>query len=216
MPICRALPSRTPVAHPEELRADRPLRPHSALFFIIYPTTSFKISAMFQCITLDDEEESRFLRADFSVDCKSAAHTYMTFYAVLMLFVYPLGMPTLYSYLLYARYGKQMHRLRDIAVLRATIHDSALSRASYEASKPPDEGGSSSGGATEAARWSHRQAAENAAGQLQKMGRRLWDAEPRTVPTGPSVFRAQRTTDAAALCACFTGGAAGASRPRSC
>ena len=63
--------------------ADHLLTAIFAIFFIIYPTVSFKISAMFQCITLDDEEQSRFLRVDFSVDCKSEAHQYMSKHSLL-------------------------------------------------------------------------------------------------------------------------------------
>ena len=68
---------------------------------------------------------------------------------MLMVFVYPLGIPSLYVYLLYARFGKQMHRLRDISGLRESIYSSALCRTTYERSKPEHETtatGSSSGG----------------------------------------------------------------------
>ena len=111
-----------------------------AVFFVIYPTVSFKISATFQCDTLDDaeklEDRSRVLRADFTVDCRSWAHFRMMIYAFVMTFIYPIGIPSLYVYLLYIRFGWQMRRLRDISKMRASIYDSAQCRTGYEASKP--------------------------------------------------------------------------------
>ena len=149
-----------------------------AVFFVIYPTVSFKISAMFQCITLDDEEQSRFLRVDFSVDCKSEAHQYMRLYAGLMVFVYPIGIPSLYVYLLYVRFGRQMHRLRDISKLRESIYNSALCRTGYERSKPAEHE------MTQlrygAGHWSTGQAAENAASTMQTTGWRLLGRNPKS------------------------------------
>ena len=84
-------------------KADLLLSVIFAIFFLIYPTTSAKIFATFQCYELDNEERSRFLRADLSVDCKTDVHQLMTVYASFMVFVYPLGMPLLYVYLLFYR-----------------------------------------------------------------------------------------------------------------
>ena len=103
------------------------------------PTTSSKIFQTFQCYTLDDDEGSSFLRADFSVDCSTYVHGLMRSYAILMVFVYPIGMPVLYVYLLNVRYGKQVHRLRDISALRCALEDVALRQAAYDSSAPDSD-----------------------------------------------------------------------------
>ena len=104
-----------------------------AIFFLVYPTTSSKIFLTFQCFTLDDVRQSSFLRADFSVDCNSPRHQLMQLYATVMIFVYPLGLPAFYSYLLYVRHGRPLKRLRVIAAHRQDMRKHAISQATYNA-----------------------------------------------------------------------------------
>ena len=45
------------------------------LVFLLYPGNSQKIFSTFPCTAFDDDDESRALTADLSIDCKSEAHT---------------------------------------------------------------------------------------------------------------------------------------------
>lgn len=89
------------------------------ILFFIYPSTSTKIFATFQCKDIGDG--TRYLRADLAIDCDSPAHVGMLAYAIVMVLVYPLGAPALYAYLLFKLYGDQLWRLRDIENVRTSL-----------------------------------------------------------------------------------------------
>ncbi|CAN0535805.1 unnamed protein product [Ectocarpus sp. 12 AP-2014] len=69
-----------------------------ALFisFVIYSSVSFNIFQTFACETLDDG--LTYLRADYSLTCSTGVHTAMMVYAGLMILVYPVGIPAVYSW----------------------------------------------------------------------------------------------------------------------
>lgn len=69
-----------------------------ALFisFVVYSSVSFNIFQTFVCETLDDGVT--YLRADYSLTCSTGVHTAMMAYAGLMILVYPVGIPTVYSW----------------------------------------------------------------------------------------------------------------------
>ena len=73
------------------------------LWYLLYPSNSKRIFATFGCQTLDDPDETRFLLADMQVDCKTPFHGAVQIWAGVMIFVYPLGLPVLYAYLLFVR-----------------------------------------------------------------------------------------------------------------
>ena len=121
-----------------ELLTDQILTYNFILVYLLYPSTSASIFATFQCETLDDLAQSRFLRIDFSVNCDSPYHRMMWYYAALMVIVYPLGVPALYAYLLFYRHGTELQLLRSLELKRAAIetHDectTGLSSARKEA-----------------------------------------------------------------------------------
>lgn len=95
------------------------------IIYLLYPSTSAKIFATFQCKDVGDG--TKYLRADLSIDCDSPAHVSMTAYAVLMIFIVPLGAPALYAYLLFRSYGTQLQRLKDIEVGRTNLQKEAAS-----------------------------------------------------------------------------------------
>ena len=66
--------------------------------FWIYPGVSGLQFRTFVCQELDDG--TSWLRADLSIDCKSVTHTGFWWYAVIMVFIYPIGTPVLYYGLL--------------------------------------------------------------------------------------------------------------------
>ena len=89
-----------------------------AIIFLIYPSTSVFILSTFQCFTLDDD--SRVLRADFSIDCDSQAYTRVWYYAAVMVFVYPLGVPSLYGYMFWL-HGAQLRVMAGVPPARHTL-----------------------------------------------------------------------------------------------
>ena len=54
---------------------------------------------MFNCQTLGPEE--RWHRDDFSVDCNSGKHTFVSVLAIVGIVVYPVGVPVVFWYLLW-------------------------------------------------------------------------------------------------------------------
>ena len=111
--------------------------------FLVYPGCSAKIFQTFQCyqfdgkiepgdFTFDDGAEygagadimlrnTTWLRADLSINCADPWHVTMTLYAVGMLFVYPIGIPAAFAYLLFWRHRHTLKELKR-RQLRAGAH----------------------------------------------------------------------------------------------
>jgi hypothetical protein len=68
-------------AKADQLRADQVFTYNFVLFYLLFPSNSANVFATLQCETLDDPNESSFLRADFSVDCKTLFHRVMMIYS---------------------------------------------------------------------------------------------------------------------------------------
>jgi hypothetical protein len=77
---------------------------HSTVFlgftFLIFSTVSTAVLQTFACDQFSDVGQS-WLRADYSILCTSATHRGYQAYAAVMIFVYPLGIPALYAWLLW-------------------------------------------------------------------------------------------------------------------
>ncbi|CAN0380979.1 unnamed protein product, partial [Scytosiphon promiscuus] len=71
------------------------------LTFLVYSSVSSMVFQTFACETLDDGIE--YLRADYRIHCTDAKHTAFEAYAGFMVLVYPVGIPLLYTILLYQR-----------------------------------------------------------------------------------------------------------------
>ena len=108
-------------ARADEELADRLLTYNFVLLYLLFPSNSANIFATFQCETFDDAQASSFLRKDLSVDCKSPFHTFMMVYAALMIFVYPIGVPALYAYLLFYLHGSELRLLRQLELQRVGL-----------------------------------------------------------------------------------------------
>jgi len=50
---------------------------------------------------VEDEDMSRWLKVDYSINCDSCLHGFFEFIAVIMALAYPLGIPCMYAFLLY-------------------------------------------------------------------------------------------------------------------
>ena len=70
-----------------------------AITFLLLPSISVKIFTTFACQDFDDG--TSFLLVDYSLDCQSDQHTFFEAYAGLMVCVYPIGVPTMYFFLLF-------------------------------------------------------------------------------------------------------------------
>ena len=113
------------------------------IFYLLYPSISANIFATFQCETLDDPGQSEFLRTDFNVDCKSTLHGITRIYAVVMVFVFPIGVPAMYTYLLFFKHRKELQLLRSLELKRiGLMNDSTntnmLSTARTRQTRPTD------------------------------------------------------------------------------
>lgn len=94
-------------ASPLEEAKLKHFRAFLVLTFLVYSTVS---STIFQTFAWDDvlsDPESTdstnytYLRVDYSVNANTTEHTNYMIYAGVMIFVYPLGIPALYTYLLW-------------------------------------------------------------------------------------------------------------------
>ena len=74
-----------------------------SLLFLFYPSCSSTIFQTFDCSPFDDG--TRFLRGDWSINCDSFVHKLMEQYAIMMIFVWPIGVPIIYAMSIYLRSG---------------------------------------------------------------------------------------------------------------
>jgi len=92
------------------------------ILFLVYPSCSSAAFQTFICDTLESGKEK--LRVDYSVTCWEDEHLRAVAYALVMVVIYPLGTPLLYSSLLYANH-EQLERIRRVE-LRAMAEDTKL------------------------------------------------------------------------------------------
>ncbi|CAN0590820.1 unnamed protein product, partial [Laminaria digitata] len=79
------------------------------LAFLVYSSVSSILFQMFACDDLEDGK--KYLRADYRVECDSSKHTVVQIYAGFMILLYTVGIPILYTSLLF----------RDRAVLKDEV-----------------------------------------------------------------------------------------------
>jgi hypothetical protein len=86
------------------------------LFFtyLILPSLVVTIFETFRCQPVDPDDVNAggdsYLRADYSISCHSSRYHFAVAWAVLMIFVYVLGVPAFYFYLLYSNRSAIMTR----------------------------------------------------------------------------------------------------------
>jgi hypothetical protein len=82
--------------------------------FLIFSPVSTVVFQTFACDYLEGTD-ANWLRADYSISCDSATYKAYRVYGVFMILLYPLGIPALYSYLLYQHRdsAKQSDELRE-------------------------------------------------------------------------------------------------------
>ena len=84
------------------------------LTYFILPSITTDIFAMFPCMDVNSENDGSqdryYLVADMSISCTSDRYYFGVTYAVVFIFVYPVGIPALYFYLLYRKKDAIMQR----------------------------------------------------------------------------------------------------------
>ena len=82
--------------------------------FLILPSVTTTIFQMFPCQNIDpmneDDLPNTYLVADYSIDCESPRYDLGVAIAVLMVFIYPIGIPALYFYCLHQKREEIMNR----------------------------------------------------------------------------------------------------------
>lgn len=73
------------------------------VFFLVYSSVSAMVFQTFACDGLDNGD--KFLRADYRIDCTSSKHQAFMIFAGVMIFVYPVGIPAFFAYLLFKGRG---------------------------------------------------------------------------------------------------------------
>ena len=88
--------------------------------FLVYSSVSSTLFQMFDCDHLDDG--NNYLRADYTILCDSAKHKALRVYAGVMIVTYPVGIPALYSWLLFQSRGvlSDKNRRENDASVRPT------------------------------------------------------------------------------------------------
>ena len=66
------------------------------IVFLVYSSVSFTVFQTFACDGLDDGKS--YLRADYSITCYTEIYTVYQTYAILMVFVYPVGIPAFFTW----------------------------------------------------------------------------------------------------------------------
>lgn len=76
--------------------------------FFIYPSITTKIFSTFNCDEMECEVEPcpRYLTDDYSISCDADDRNYWIAYAWFCIFVYPIGIPAFYAYLLFRGGGR--------------------------------------------------------------------------------------------------------------
>ena len=78
------------------------LTPVLTISFLVFVSTSTKILSYFKCDDIADTGES-WLEKDYSISCEGDTYNGVRFYATTMIFVYPIGIPTLYAVMLFPK-----------------------------------------------------------------------------------------------------------------
>eukprot|EP01041_Mallomonas_annulata_P001620 gene1620-3135_t len=88
------------------------------LTYLVLPGVSIVIFRSFTCVDADPDnvtgKYSKYLRADMSISCDSHRYRFGVIWAIISIFVYPVGIPTLYLWLLH----RVRHRIREEALFK--------------------------------------------------------------------------------------------------
>eukprot|EP00611_Tribonema_gayanum_P012872 TRINITY_DN2356_c0_g1_i5.p1 TRINITY_DN2356_c0_g1~~TRINITY_DN2356_c0_g1_i5.p1 ORF type:complete len:483 (-),score=63.60 TRINITY_DN2356_c0_g1_i5:41-1489(-) len=100
--------------------------------FLVYSGVSLTIFQTFACdyLEYDGPDGTWYLRADYTIQCRTPEHTTYVTYAAIMLLVYPLGIPALFAWMI--RLGAAKSRERSaLALATSFLRKPYKPRASY-------------------------------------------------------------------------------------
>ncbi len=85
------------------------------LTYLVLPSVTTTLFQWFICTNVDPDNEDNdhydwYLTADMSISCQSSYYRQWTIYVILMIVLYPIGIPSLYLYLLYRNKEEIMNR----------------------------------------------------------------------------------------------------------
>jgi len=95
------------------------------VLFLVYPGCSAAVFSAFVCDDLEDG--TPMLRVDYSITCWEGEHVRIVVYAFVMILVYPVGTPLLYSSLLYAN-ADALERIRRAEAVANAEHTKMTQR----------------------------------------------------------------------------------------
>jgi hypothetical protein len=100
--------------------------------YLILPMVTTTIFQTFLCTNIDPDHEnptepSHYLTADLSISCSSSEYKDWRIYAILMIFVYPIGIPALYFTLLYFNREEIMQRDDEEEIVEGRVRKASSS-----------------------------------------------------------------------------------------
>ena len=98
--------------------------------FLLYPSVCSSIFKYFVAEAFDGDGEDglRLLRVDRAIDMSSPTYSVFFFYALIMMVLFPIGVPFLYALLLY-RSRHTLRELRRVELVQATEYQTAMLKA---------------------------------------------------------------------------------------
>ena len=98
--------------------------------YLILPFTSVQIFQVFSCRDVDPDDvesgDNRYMTVDYSVSCSSAKYEFGYIWAIVSIFVYPVGVPLFYFYELYC--ARQDIMSRNDSLLSVEEEDERAAR----------------------------------------------------------------------------------------
>jgi hypothetical protein len=87
------------------------------LTYLVLPSTTTTIFGAFTCRSIDPDNVApgtpQYLRNDLSISCSSDRYHFGVHWAIAMIFVYPLGITSMYAYVLYVNRGDIVNQEND-------------------------------------------------------------------------------------------------------
>jgi hypothetical protein len=112
--------------------------------YFVLPSISTTIFRTFSCQNIDPDNndsnhDNLYMRADYSISCNSNRYYFGRNYAIVMIFIYPIGIPLYYFYLLYSVKDYIKNRYVHIESSHLRRHNNAVLsplRILFDAYKP--------------------------------------------------------------------------------
>lgn len=120
------------------------------------PSVSAKVFSTFNCELFDGEYDgsNSWMRADLSVDCNAPERTGWICYAVVMICIFPLGIPSFFAFLLLVRFKSTLDEQRDKEQLHIDTQKAVGHGTRLQGRREEEERKSALGADRPSSRWS--------------------------------------------------------------